>query len=853
MKKALKLSEGAIADLKRSGLSDETIKEAGILPLDNETFKRYIGYSLIEKPTRQPIILDGYVIPYQTTKETFGRVKVLEWNTRSLKYQQYLEPPKYLQATGSGNHLYILPRDLKKLKSPKAILVITEGEKKTLKLSQELRRLDSDFQKYAPIGVSGVYNWKNCPEWSEVPLKNRKVFIAFDSDGLFNPQVARAEIQLVGYLLSAGALEVKSFLWDIKEGKGIDDYLTGREEKLPELFYSATSPILKYSDTINLETAVECLAIYLTEFPANIIEDLKKAYNEGKTAIRRLFKRKRKELMEKIQEEILHEQAELVRDIFGVGYTPRIPEGFFIREGFLWYKDEKLTEAFVVKSLVVSAEKTGSMIELRFIGDREVVISDRELSSSKRLAELLNKNGVFVDEGRAKYIAKYIAGYIADNKEIPKREYISELGWKDKQFFLPQTAPNCLFDESIEGVGAKGDRQKEYEAVKEIVENYDSGLFWFVGLMAPALYIVNPGQATAVFYTYGQSGVGKTISNQIALSTYGDPVALSQNMNFTSVGEEIFLSTHKDLAVLFDEIETKASKPDRIANEVAELIFRFSSGKGRTRANTSVKLRKHNTFRGVLLLTAERSLSSVLIGSGDTSTKLNHGVFRRTVQIPASKLKLFDYKLPALVNALIENHGNLFPEWIAFLRNKENQTKLKELTELYIDSLIDKGFEFRGQERVLGLLYAIVETAGELFKFDVSRYSKALWTIAEENYEVFYKTVLDPLARFWDDLEDFINKNVQYFLLPKDDDTKARRMNKFYGKREDESLYITPLAFKQFCNEYKYDQHLLLERLLERGILAPSRDRNRTTVYFRGDRKKAYRLILNEEVDGVEI
>ena len=175
-------SQLAVEDLEKSGLSLETVKRMGLLPLTPESFKEYLHFSLVEKATREPIVLEGYIIPYPSPVK-FGRLKVLRWNERSQYAQNRKELPKYLQPSSqhveSPLKLYYLP-DVN-VKSPKKVYFVTEGEKKTAKLQQELERID---EKFAVLGLGGVWNW-NETTFSEagVSFKDRKVYLVFDADG----------------------------------------------------------------------------------------------------------------------------------------------------------------------------------------------------------------------------------------------------------------------------------------------------------------------------------------------------------------------------------------------------------------------------------------------------------------------------------------------------------------------------------------------------------------------------------------------------------------------------------------------------------------------------------------------
>ena len=87
-----------------------------------------------------------------------------------------------------------------RLRSPSEPLIVTEGA----------RKADAAIsQGYVAVTLSGVWCWRKdgvqLPEWEDIKLHGRKVFIVFDSDTQTNPQVLKALKQLCIFLHERGA------------------------------------------------------------------------------------------------------------------------------------------------------------------------------------------------------------------------------------------------------------------------------------------------------------------------------------------------------------------------------------------------------------------------------------------------------------------------------------------------------------------------------------------------------------------------------------------------------------------------------------------------------------------------
>jgi len=148
-------------DLKESGLSEETIKEAGIYSARPGDIPKKLGFN-------DPSIESLMVFPYPGTSgfERFNPFPVRPGKA------------KYLQRKGSGNHLYIPSSVWGILQDPSIPLFFTEGEKKCLRAVQEGIHC---------IGVSGWWNWKQkgkglIRDFDLIRLEGRRVILVPDDD-----------------------------------------------------------------------------------------------------------------------------------------------------------------------------------------------------------------------------------------------------------------------------------------------------------------------------------------------------------------------------------------------------------------------------------------------------------------------------------------------------------------------------------------------------------------------------------------------------------------------------------------------------------------------------------------------
>jgi putative DNA primase/helicase len=268
------LSEKYYAELLNSGLSDRDIIDCGFRSIDNKKeCKRLTGYEMT-----------GLVIPYFTATgqpatrrngASFYRIKP-DW----VVLDDSKEPPKYLSPKDEGSRPYFAPTYKywkKALQSSKIPFHITEGEKTAAKIGS---------CGFATIGLSGVTAFLDksrrnehaeesalflvednedrgtessqletsrvLPELEFLGDENmwmgRTVYITFDSDIIYKPQVKSAMKGLGTWLKSMGAYPYLVLLpTEINRDKnGADDFLFRHGVEAYQKLIHSAEPALKF-------------------------------------------------------------------------------------------------------------------------------------------------------------------------------------------------------------------------------------------------------------------------------------------------------------------------------------------------------------------------------------------------------------------------------------------------------------------------------------------------------------------------------------------------------------------------------------------------------------------------------
>ncbi len=266
----LPVSKNDLENLRASGLTDETIRANGLHSERDSMKLATLLNRLPERPGKeipQFLWLGGLVIPYYDLQEKNGfcRIRPLVPRTRNG------ESVKYEHPVGEPCRAYLPKASRAKLRNGESIVHFTEGEKKTLLLSQV---------GFLAVGLGGVWCWKKkgtdelIDDLAAICWKDRVAYIVFDYDkkAATRQQTALAAKRLAKALRKAGAKEV--YIVDLPptpdgEKQGVDDFVVRCgpraysklvEQAQPAPILNAYQPITKAEGRTDTTNAARLVA-----------------------------------------------------------------------------------------------------------------------------------------------------------------------------------------------------------------------------------------------------------------------------------------------------------------------------------------------------------------------------------------------------------------------------------------------------------------------------------------------------------------------------------------------------------------------------------------------------------------
>lgn len=853
------------------GITSAIIAEAQAIPLTADPSEQEIAWYAQHvrsprcntKGDPAPCVV-GIGFPYFVNVDQygrFGRIRGLEWGPDFLSYyaERQETPPRYLSPSrkkvNCTSHLYILPTDSDKLKRASSIVGIIEGEGKTLALSQDFRELDDDTHTYAAVGIAGVEQFLSSPEIQEISWRNRTVYIFFDADSLRKPQVAQAELKIAAWLLSRGVRAVRSCVWVENEGNGYDDFQVNASNRFPrsrtlnKLIKKSVPTLRKYAgsdDVDGLPIDTYCRAFgrvpsLRTHHADILIEELAKIFQKQgikKKAIKDLLNEEIRKANKEASDKEIEEAKQRIMELFEIDYIPDLPDSFYARNGSLAYLETPLCNMFLVKKYIATSNPdTEDYYLLKFQGAKEIEIPSSEFTQYKKIAERFNRNQEILHDGSAKLVQRFISEYWLKNKHkpIPIVQKFVNTGWEDGIFRLPTLDAESEYEGHIKDrFFQRGDPDLQTAFLAQVYRLHNAAFYDLCAKVAPLIGLLN--LPNCIILTTGTGGGGKTTGALLALSQFGHYKKLKFTMDSTKTGKEIVCSLYKDMPILIDEMNTAGDGDGtKTAAAIIATIYGFESGQGKLRGTTNVTLRKVNEYQGLLFLTAEKSLDTILSA---TKNMVVGGAYRRVLEIPVKrKHTLWKFKdeqeksfFDGIYQALSNNFGYTGAAWLRHIADPAAQHAIKERYAALLKEF-GKQWTLKGTENLICLIKAIMPDVENLLDLPSGTIERNLNPFIEEvlqyNQQQIEYQIQNTVERFLDCLDDFMSDNTKAFdgLCPREE-----LMSKIYGKFEPDAdpksdkkdVWLRTTAMDLICNEYALNKNALLHQLQQEGILETS-------------------------------
>lgn len=174
-----------------SGIAPAVIESRGYRTVTNPEELVGLGFKDYQA------ITPGILVPLY---DPHGHVSSYQYRPDDPRKDDNGKAVKYETRAGCRQVLDTNPLLGERLRAPDEPLIVTEGA----------RKADSAISRgYAAVALPGVWCWRKggvqLPEWEEIKLYGRKVYVAFDSDVKTNPHVLKALKGLCEFLHERGA------------------------------------------------------------------------------------------------------------------------------------------------------------------------------------------------------------------------------------------------------------------------------------------------------------------------------------------------------------------------------------------------------------------------------------------------------------------------------------------------------------------------------------------------------------------------------------------------------------------------------------------------------------------------
>lgn len=807
------VSEKHLANLKASGLTDETIALAELYTEHNhKALAELVQRKMWPKLSGAALVFPFY-LPDGT--EPFA-YRVRPTNPRKEKRGKKLRDVKYDQAEAHGILIYFAPRARAAhwYADTARTLLWTEGEKKALVLDQ---------LGHTCVGLTGVWNWidrKHKESTGEerlhsalreqVGIAARHHVICFDADALDNDQVMLAAARLCGVLRAAGALSVRFVCPPTPEQKGIDDFFA---EFGPDV-------TLKL-----LESA----------------RDLEPA--DPKRPLQRVKK---------------------VRALRSAPVSDELcmPEDYMVqKDGTLWHiGDEKHGDVKIARSTLLLQRYLDDYythegrVELVFDRDGTwvpVCVGRKAIVDNRTMVSDLAPFGAPVTSNNAVKLVDWIEDFERVNAGlIPRHACVARAGWHaidgervfvlNEPVFEDDTRPHTL------AIDTRGDRRKLFGALKP---RGDGALHldalrraWAADPVVAAVIcgalaatLLEPlGAPNFAIHLPGDSSRGKTSMLKVAASVFGDPNNESwvASWNTTGVAAELRAATLTDLPQCYDEVGASD------AQQIERMVYMLVNGGGRSRSTRDLTLRETPSWRTVVLSTGERELADQ-----NTAT----GAQIRVIHLPVGGFgDLLAAEVDELRESCIAHAGSFGRLWVENLLGIDDWEPYREALRTLTKQMRSKASDaLEGRVAAYFGVLAVAEAMAAQIGLGASGGATMQALFFDQGKRETVQAVADRalgLVLDWVTSEPEAFPELEYGSGGDEKPTRSYGGRPLHGFRRPGQTIFIPDQFRAFCDGRRLSSREVLRGWAQRGWLDHDQGRLEREMRIAGKKGRFYVL-----------
>ena len=547
-----------------------------------------------------------------------------------------------------------------------------------------------------------------------------------------------------------------------------------------------------------------------------------------------------------IQEQAEEKQWEKGRTNFSDGPNMYVGDEWIANDTGIYYDDGKHAPIKIsgtpvlITASVVSLEKENIRYQLaykdkKYSGKWKYRICEAGTLLNPRKVINLVDLGINFSGRKAGLMCDYFKSILDESeKRAPMKHIIasSKLGWHEGKF-LPYDCKEFVFDGEkafpyiIDALKEHGDREKWYEEFKKL-RGRDAVDFMTAGVLAaPLIKII--GLDGFVCDLYGKGETGKSITNKIVATIWGDNAVLVSVGRSTFTAFEERTEVLNNLPYIMEEINGMPGRADR--EYIQALVRQISNGLGKARAKNGGEVRAIKTWSTTAVLTSRFNIIDQFKAAGGINRVVSYNI-----SSPIYSREELN-RLPMFFSKNYGFAGMDFIKAIEGLGEEEVRRIYNEFNGKVREKAAEKGKSDRQATAIACMLTA--DKIATDFVFKDGKYidiEKAVCLLTDDDK-------VDTSARFYTTLINTINANGQHFegLAFAESDTKeahdsnrpSMMATEYWGRYDAEKgyVYVIPYFLKELAKKEKADLGLFYDYCIEKGLMQKTKDGGKATTY----------------------
>lgn len=255
---------------------------------------------------------------------------------------------------------------------------------------------------------------------------------------------------------------------------------------------------------------------------------------------------------------------------------------------------------------------------------KEITVPKDLVSSASKIVSL-SKLGVAVTSENAKLLVKYLSDVENLNDDaIPVQMSSSKLGWIGDGFIPYDTEivfdGDMQFKSVFESISSNGNKTVWLDYLKNLRKTGRMEIKFLLAASLASVLVAQVGALPFIVDLWGETEGGKTVALMMAASVWANPADSQYIGDFktTDVALETKCNLLNHLPLMLDD-SSKTSA--RIRDNFEGVVYDLCSGKGKSRSNKELGIRRENNWKNVIITNGERPLSSY-VGQGGAINRI---------------------------------------------------------------------------------------------------------------------------------------------------------------------------------------------------------------------------------------